>query len=70
MAEEKVYLEPFGSCDVDGQSVSSGKPSYYLLLTVVYSNESVPRMHKPSVANVKGPPEVGFLLGGASLVNS
>lgn len=67
--EEKVCVGPFGSCDVDGQGVLSGKPSY-LLLTVVHSNESVPRMHRPSVARVKGPPEVAFLLGGASLVNS
>lgn len=58
------------SCNVDGQGVSSGKPSYYLLLTVVHSNECVPRMHKRSVASVKGPQEAGSLLGGASLVNS
>lgn len=70
IVEEKECLGPFSSCNVDGQGVSSGKPSYYLLLTVVHSNESVPRMHKPSVASVKGPQEAGFLLGGASLVNS
>lgn len=52
---EKEWLGPFGSCDVDGQGDSSGKPDSCLLLTVVHSNESVVRICKPWGAEFEGP---------------
>lgn len=61
-------MEPFGSCDVDGQGDSSGKPNHCLLLAAVYSNERVPRVYKPSVARTKGPPQAFFLVMQARLI--
>lgn len=68
IVEEKEWLEPFGSCDVDGQGDSSGKPNHCLLLAAVYSNESVTRVYKPSVARIKGPPQAFFLVMQARLI--
>lgn len=61
-------MEPFGSCDVDGQGDSSGKPNHCLLLAAVYSNERVTRVYKPSVARIKGPPQAFFLVMQARLI--
>lgn len=59
---------PFGSCYVDRQGDSNGKPNDRLLSTVVPSNESVMFMHKPSVARSKGPPQAFFLVVRARLI--
>lgn len=58
--EEKEWLGPFGSCDVEGQGDRVVNWSSRLLLTVVHCNENVLRAHKPSAAGIQGPPRAFF----------
>lgn len=69
---EKNKPGPSGSCDVDGQCNSSGKPNCCLLSTValvmrvsggvcVYVSVSV-CVHEPLRAQIQGPPQVGFMV--------